>query len=638
MLGERLDPEVLRNVQERYFGAAATALQRHGGQVEKYIGDAVMCVFGLPRTHEDDALRAARGALDLLAELESLNRELLSELGIELAVRVGINTGEVVAGDHTTGQALVTGDTINTAARLEQAAPAGAILIGAATRRLVAAHAVTVAVSPITAKGKANQLEAWRLVSIGDRREASETSPLVGRARELATLADAFDRVESSCRAELVVVTGEAGIGKSRLVAELVARTPSGRALAGSCPSYGRGNTYRPLRDLIDSLDSGGAVRALEQVLDDSDVLAQRLRRTIGLEAGEVGRLESFEAAAHMLGKLAAERPLIVCFDDLHWAEPTFLDLVEFIRDTVAAPVLLLCTARDELLEVRPDLAAYAMRVGRLAEGEATQLLEELGGSEGGEPAELLARAGGNPLFLRQLTAARREGLEGMPPDLLGLISSRLDALDGEGRAVIEAAAIVGRDILPGAVVPLLDSATASRFMQAFERLLARDFLALGGSEPTPTPTGLSSVFDGVRMHFPHALVHDAVRATMPKARRAELHERFARTLEAGHGVELTLVAYHYEQAVRLRMELRPQDTPQALVTLAASRLERAGMQALDQDDAPAASLLLNRARALVLNLAPELDRIDEALERSRAPRWVSAPDELETGEEPADS
>ena len=255
-LGERLDAEVLRGVQARYFVAASNALREHGGQVEKYIGDAVMCVFGLPLVHEDDALRAVRGALDLAAGVEQLNVELRVELGVELAVRVGVNTGEVVAGDPSSGQALVTGDAVNTAARLEQAAPAGGILIGELTYRLVSGAVWAEPVAAISARGKAAPVQAWRLLGLVDRPAGlgPAESALVGRAGELAVLQARLDQVMQERKAGLVLVSGEAGIGKSRLVAELVAQLPPGRALSGTCPSYGRGNTYRPLREVLEEV------------------------------------------------------------------------------------------------------------------------------------------------------------------------------------------------------------------------------------------------------------------------------------------------------------------------------------------------------------------------------------------------
>jgi class 3 adenylate cyclase len=242
-LGEALDPEALRAVQARYFAVCSEALLRHGGEVEKFIGDAVMCVFGLPRAHEDDAMRGCRAALDLVAAVKRLSDELGVEIGQRLAVRVGVHTGEAVAGDSSGGQALVTGDAVNTAARLEQAAGTGEILLGEPTYQLVAGAVQADRVEAVPAQGKAQPVPAYRLRGLSlVRRAVGEQSPLVGRDGELAELRGTLERVIDHRRAELVVLVGEAGIGKSRLVAELVAALPpGGRALTGQCASYGEG-------------------------------------------------------------------------------------------------------------------------------------------------------------------------------------------------------------------------------------------------------------------------------------------------------------------------------------------------------------------------------------------------------------
>ena len=234
----------------------------------------------------------------------------------------------------------------------------------------------------------------------------------------------------------------------------------------------------------------------------------------------------------------------------------------------------------------------------------------------------MIARADGNPLFLEQLGVALEEGAESVPPDIRSLIASRLDSLDSEARSVLEAAAIVGRDFWPGALWPLLDDiGTAGGMASALERLERREFIGGGASDPTAGPTGLSGLFSGERQHFRHALVHDAVLSALPKARRAELHERFAASLSEHAHHEPAVVGYHLEQAARLRIELRPRHAPPAVAAVAADRLEQAGIRALDHDDTPAAGLLLRRARALLPSASPDLARIDAAIDRSLAPR-----------------
>ena len=626
-LGERLDPEVLRDVQARYFDAAASALRAHGGQVEKYIGDAVMCVFGLPTANEDDALRAVRGALDLAAGVAELSTDLRAELGVELAVRIGVNTGEVVAGDPSSGQAVATGDAVNTAARLQQAAPVGGILLGELTYRLVSSAVRARAVTPTSAHGKSALLAAWRLLGPVDRPAGLSTgaSALVGREEELAVLQARLDRVTREGRAGLVLVSGEAGIGKSRLVSELISELPEGRALCCACPSYGRGNTYRPLRELLEELSPVASEREYADLLHgqaDAPTIARRLLRLTGHGPGLLSRDESFDAVARLLASLSADRPLVVVFEDLHWAEPTLLDLLEFLDETLAAPVLLIGTARDDLFEHRPDLAKIALRLGRLGPGTAAELLAQRHALNPVDAARVLARADGNALFLEQLARAVADGGEGVPLDIASLLAARLDRLELETRAVLEAASIVGRDFRPGAVAALLEEGERDWLLPQLARLETGEFVAEGRSATAVAPTGLSGLFSGRRLHFRHALVHDAVLSAMPKTRRAALHERFAARLAQREGHDPALVGYHLEQAARLRIELRPRTAPPAVAAVAANQLEQAGLQALALDDAPAASDLLSRARKLLPASSAQRGDIETALARMRARRF----------------
>jgi class 3 adenylate cyclase len=604
-LGERLDAEVLRSVQERYFRSCALALDAHGGQIEKYIGDAVMCVFGLPVAHEDDAVRAARGALDLVAAVEALNADLREQLGIELAVRVGVNTGEVVTGDHARGQALVTGDAVNVAARLEQAAPVGGILIGELTHRTLRGRAEVELVAPVDAKGKTLPLAAWRLLALPELLSSSRvpSARLVGRNEELQRLKATLARVASTRRADMVLVAGEAGSGKSRLVSEFVASCEC-RALVGACPSYGRGNTYRPLRELIEAavpLMTHSAVMGLFTAQDDAPTTASRLLRLISVESGPVTAAEAFMAVARLIAALAAaETPLVIVVEDLHWAEPTLIELLRFLVEAVTFPVLFVGTAREEFLdEGHARLADCVIHVQRLTDDAARALLAQHTRLDVRETEAVVERADGNPFFLEQLAAWRSEGQHGVPPDVVGVIAARLDSLDFEARLVIEAASVVGRDFLPRALETLIGDESGVNVNRGLLTLESRGFVASGASSASQGPTGLSGVFGGGRLHFSHTLVFDSVRTAMPKARRADLHERFAADLKQRPAHEAAVAAYHLEQAARLRMELRPRDGLPEVALAAAAQLEQAGREALEHGDAPAATALLSRARDL---------------------------------------
>ena len=372
-LGDRLDSEALREVLALYFSAMKPVLERHGGTIEKYIGDAIMAVFGLPRMHEDDALRAVRAAASMREALEDLNVTLRAQFGVTLENRTGVNTGEVVTGDTGDSQRLATGDTVNVAARLEQAAPAGEILIGESTYRLVRETVAVVPVEPLTLKGKPEPVPAYRLLSI----TAAATStgpaswPLVGRAREIAALDAEFRRSVAGPQGRLITLFGQAGVGKSRLIEEFVnSLTDEATVLRGRCLSYGDGITFWPLAEVLRQAagivpeDSEEDARIKlkscfgEQLADATS----RIESGIGLSLDLYGKDELFWGVRAVLEELARRRPLVVVFDDIHWAEPTFLDLIEDIIDaSLGVPLLLVCAARHELREDRPGFAARAV-------------------------------------------------------------------------------------------------------------------------------------------------------------------------------------------------------------------------------------------------------------------------------------
>ena len=385
-LGERLDPESLRALMGRYFGTMKGIVERHGGTVEKFIGDAVMAVFGIPTLHEDDALRAVRAAAEIRDTLAGLNQELQASHGLAIVFRTGVNTGEVVAGDPSAGQTLVTGDTVNTAARLEQAAQPGDILLGEATYRLVRDAVVAEPSEPIAAKGKAEPVPAYRLTSVtpgAAGRARRLDAPMVGRELELKLLTDAFDRSVAERTSQLVTLLGAAGVGKSRLVHEFRQQL-EGRAtfLLGRCLSYGEGITYWPLADALrapaavdddNSVESWRAgLMALIAGQPQAEAIVAQVMSLLGV-GDAASSSEAFWAVRRLLEGMAQARPLVLVIDDVHWATPTFLDLVEHLAGwTRDAPILLVCVARPELLEARPGWGSGKMNA-------TTLLLEALG-------------------------------------------------------------------------------------------------------------------------------------------------------------------------------------------------------------------------------------------------------------------
>ncbi|HET8894814.1 MAG TPA: adenylate/guanylate cyclase domain-containing protein [Gaiellaceae bacterium] len=575
-LGERLDPETLRALLTRWHEAMRNAIERHEGTVEKFIGDAVMAVFGVPHVHEDDALRAVLAAVEM--------HEAVTALG--LRVRIGVNTGEVVAG----GETLVMGDAVNTAKRLEEAAQTGEILIGAATRRLVANAAELEPAGEVAARGKSAPVEAWRLLGVLAGRTPYARrldAPLVGRADELAFLHRELLAAERERACRLVTLYGAAGVGKSRLATELVAGVRDRAAVVSArCLPYGDGITFLPLTELIQSAGGDDAVAAAVASEPDGELILDRIRAVGSSE-------ETFWATRRLLETLARERPLLVCIEDVHWAEPTFLDLLEYCAAWSSdAAILLLCLARPELLEVRPRWGGAALALEPLTAAESEQLLDELAAEwpvAPGSLAKIADAAEGNPLFLEQMVAmlAEDDASGDVPPTIQALLAARLDRLDPAERAVLERAAVVGKEFWRSAVVHLSPQDERGTVGQSLLALARKEFVRPEQS------TFLGD--DGFR--FRHALIRDAAYAEIPKRLRAELHEAFAAWLEPRNGAP-ELVGYHLEQAYLCGLELGEPDA--ALAERAGTLLAHAGEQAYGRDDVAAAENLFSRAVGLL--------------------------------------
>jgi class 3 adenylate cyclase/tetratricopeptide (TPR) repeat protein len=628
-LAEQLDPEALRHVLGRYFEVGSEAVAHHCGSVEKFVGDALMAVFGVPEVHEDDALRAVRAAEELRARVAALDTELARGFGVRLEVRVGLNTGEVVVGDGAEGEALVTGEPVITAARLGQAAGPGEVLLGEPTLRLVASAVEVEPLAPRTLKGKRDSVAAWRLVSlIADappflrRLEA----PLVGRDVDLAQLRTSFERAVAERSLQLVTVLGPAGIGKTRLARELAALLAlRAKVLQGRCLPYGEGITFWPLRELV--LDETGTINRtglLELVGGEAeaDWIVDRLLAAIGLNETVTETDEIFAATRKLLEAVGRTQPVLVVLEDLHWAESTFLDLVEHLVDFSAdAPVLILCLGRSELIETRPNWGGgrrntTSLELAPLTEAAADELLDNLGGVSvvsAVTRSRVKEAAEGNPLFLEQFAAMLTEGATSeaelpLPPTIQALLAARLERLGPGERAVLERVAIVGKESSLDAVLELLPEegwASAPRHLQELAR---RQFLRQA-----------QSAVSGEAFRFHHALIQQAVYRGIPKVRRSELHERYAGWLEQRPDRTMAendeILGYHFEQAYRLRIELAAADDhASGLARRAAQRLADAGHRAGVRGDTAAVANLLSRASALLpsddksrLQLQPEL-------------------------------
>jgi class 3 adenylate cyclase len=557
-LGQRLDPESLAVVMGRWFDHMRELFERHGGRVQKFVGDAVVAVFGIPVVNEDDALRAVRAAAGLTGGLGQLNDQLERDWGVRLEVRTGVNTGEVVTGDPAIGDALVLGDAVNVAARLEQVAAPGEVLLGQSTYRLVRDAVQAERVSPLVLKGKGAPVVAYRLGRVdpaapGHARR--QDAPIVGREPELRLVAWMYERVVATTSCHLLTVLGQAGVGKTRLVGEALAGLGGATVLRGRCLSYGDGITFWPVAEIvrqaagIADTDLPTEARAkLDRLLEvgpdrERAHVAARIAQLIGLEASPGPAEEAAWAFRRLLELLAVRGPLVVVLDDLHWAEPGLLDLVEHVADYGrGAPVLLVAMARPELVEQRPGWAggklnATTLLLEPLDEAEATRLLGALAGPVAlpESAARPITRAAeGNPLFLEELLAAlveegrlrRQDGHWvaadladlGIPPSIQALLTARLDRLDDAERAVLERAAVAGQVFEQSAVVELSPPAERHLVPARLEALVRRELLR-------PARSRLAG---DQGYQFRHLLLRDTTYDAIPKQARADLHELFA--------------------------------------------------------------------------------------------------------------
>jgi class 3 adenylate cyclase/tetratricopeptide (TPR) repeat protein/thymidine kinase len=599
-LGERIDPESTRKVMARYFETARAALERHGGSVEKFIGDAVMGVFGIPTVHEDDALRAVRAASELREALAALNDELERDYGVRLEIRTGLNTGEVVTGG---GETLATGDAVNVAARLEQAAGPGEILIGGATERLVRDAIEAEAVEPLALKGKSERVASFRLRAVIAGAEPFARrldSPLVGREREQRLLEQAFERAVAERACHLFTILGPAGIGKSRLAYEFVSgRGERAIVVRGRCLPYGEGITYWPLLEIMRELGSEGRIVQLLEGEPDARVIVNRVSSAVGIADAAGSSEETFWAVRKLFEALARERPLVVVVDDLQWAEPTFVDLVEHVADwSREAPILLLCLARPELLDERSSWAggklnATSILLEPLSDDETESLIDNLLSRLTTELRERVTKAAeGNPLFVEQMVAMVAEDgqLEReitVPPTIQALLAARLDRLEADERATLERSAVIGKEFWQRAVAEL--TPTGADVGPTLQRLVRKELIR-------PVRAVL---LEGETFRFRHQLIRDATYAAMSKESRAELHASFADWLERERSSYDEIVGYHLEQAYRYRQELGPiGDQERKLADRAATLLASAGHRAFARADGGAVNLL-SRAESL---------------------------------------
>ncbi len=629
-LHESLDPESVRRIMEGYHRSVRASVEGHGGTVVQLLGDGVMSAFGVPSVAEDDALRAVRAAVDVQRSFREFVRE-HGELAGRVGLRVAVNTGEVVVSDD---YAAGIGDPLNVAARLQQEAKDGDVLLGEATQRLVAERVTLARVGSFALKGRAEAVTAYRVVSL-ERPAGAAATPFVGRDDELRRLTAVYDAAIAAPAARLAVLLGSPGLGKSRLLDEL-ARQLEGRAsvLTAQC-NPGGGATFAPLAEALRThlqLEAGTAGEALRAAIDarvpGDDAERARIASGIGalLAGTPASPEETFFVVRRLLSALAAERPVVLAIDDLQWAEPLLLDFTEhLVQWGAGVPLLVLAAARPELRDTRSSfttaggLTSDVLTLGGLDAGAAMRLAANVIGADtlpATVAGRVLTTSEGNPLFLRELVrmlvndgALRREGerwtlavdlarLE-IPPTIQALLAARIERLRAEERLVLERAAVVGRQFSRAAVTHLLPR-------EAHADLDAR-LEALRRSELIEADTGWLLGEPALRFH--HVLIRDAAYRRVLRGTRAELHARFADWLEARAGASAEqdeTIGWHLEQAHHHLRELGPLDANgRALGERAARDLAAAGRRALARDDLQPAASLLGRALACLGDADP---------------------------------
>jgi class 3 adenylate cyclase/tetratricopeptide (TPR) repeat protein len=634
-MGERLDPEVVRGVVGDFFELATREIEARGGSVEKFSGDAVMAVFGLPQAHEDDPERAVRAALAIREALATNAPAAQERHGIELQARIGIESGEVVVGDPFGGATMATGDAMNLAARLEQQADPGDIVIGEQAWDAVRDIVNAAPLGELNLRGHEASIKGWRVASIATdvgrpRGVPGLEAPLTGRGEELTVLLGAARRSQIGKKAGLFTVVGVPGVGKSRLVREATFRlaTEGWSTVRGRCLPYGDGITYWPIAEMIRELagitldtTADESRMKLDRLTGQPDV-RNRLGQIIGLTdtsegAGQGAEREIAWAFRSLIEESIASRgPIVLVFEDIHWAQPPLLDLIEYVVTwTRDAPLLVICSSRPELLDNRPTWGSGRMEANRihlepLSEEASRELLGALLTVDD-LPLELrqrvLDRAEGNPLFVEEVVRmlieegvverrgdrwlAKREAADVKVPDSVeALIRARLDTLPSPERSTVQAASVVGRIFQQSAVAAIAPSTERAALQQHLEDAILRDLIT---DERVP---------DEPTFRFRHILIRDVAYATLPKVRRADLHRGVADWLRAWAGERADefaeIEAYHLEQAVKLRRELDgafdAQERDGAVAALRAS-----AERAMARDDARATRSFAERALAL---------------------------------------
>ena len=601
-VAERLDPEAVKSFVDRALRRLGQEVVRYGGTVDKYIGDNVMAVFGAPVSHEDDPERAVRAGLAMQAAMDEINTDIEAATGVRFSLRVGINSGEVLAGQVGDGYTVI-GDVVNVASRLQSAARPGSVTVGETTHRLTRGPIEYEELKPLSLKGKAEPVPAWEavrlLVSGTAARGSRSAAPLIGREDESSLLLSLFDRVVREGRPHLVTVIGQAGVGKTRLLREFATRVAEREQMAafrvGHCPAYGArlaywalGEIIRGQFEIVDTDDSQLAwakllhgIEAVSTKLETDEPperLAATIARPLGIEppadlAIATGlhdaedpqqmRDRLFSAVRSLVEAASKRWPVVIAIEDIHWADEGMLDLIDYMARWIRGPALIVCLARDELLERRPGWGGgrrnyTTIALEPLSQGETRELVTALlpggNGSSANGHGDLIPqvaeRSAGNPLFVEEMVnRIREEGskdVQTLPESVHAVLAARLDSLSAPERRVLQHASVVGQTFWDGSLVGLEDEEGID-LSDALNELEEKDLVV---SSPGSRLAGEHEYV------FKHVLIRDVAYSTLPKVVRARRHAQVAafieeRAAERSEGV-VAMVADHYGRAAAL--------------------------------------------------------------------------------------
>jgi class 3 adenylate cyclase len=564
---EDLDPEDVRGILSRYYAQLRSDLEAHGGTVEKFIGDAVMAVFGAPVAHGDDPERAVRAALAIRESVREMNE---ADQRLDLQLRIGVNTGEAIVAlgsELSSGEGMVAGDVVNTASRLQTAAPQNGILVGHETYRATGARITYEEIEPVVVKGKQEPVRGWlALAASSPGVERPRVARLVGRDSESLVLRRIWEEALEASRPRLISLLGPSGIGKTRLAAEFAAEIEQngGRILTGRSMSYGTSGTYLAFRHQVKDLAGiyendppDLAHQKLDETVsavlesEDADEVTEHIALLIGLRAADVGdRQMLFFSARRFVEGLARQQPTLLVYEDVQWADSSLLDLVEHLASRVRdVPLVLLALARPELLDSRPGwgsrLPSYSsIPLEPLGKEDSRELARELLRGHGDNADRLVATAEGNPLFIEELAASLTEGATAtgkLPTNVRAIVSARLDALPTAERSLVLDASVVGRVFWRRALESLgWESESLSHALDSLEQrdLIRRDPISRVGGDH--------------QFSFKHTLIRDVAYATLPRAKRRARHAAVARFVEQDAGepdAVAAFLAHHWREA-----------------------------------------------------------------------------------------